>query len=49
MMIGDYLDDRVVISEEVFKMTSEERRAEIARLEAEAAKEMERILKAKHC
>lgn len=48
MIIGDYLDDRVVISEEVLKMTSEERRAEIARLEAEAAQEKERILKAKH-
>ncbi len=43
----DYLDDNVVISEEVMKMTHEERRAEIARLEAEAAKEKERILKTK--
>lgn len=40
-----FLDDNVVISDEVMKMTHEERRAEIARLEAEAAKEKERILK----
>lgn len=47
MMYGDYLDDRVTISEEVMKMTSEERRTEIARLEAEAIKEKERIMKSK--
>lgn len=47
MMTEDYLDDRVIISEEVLKMSSEERRAEIARLETEAAKEKERIMKAK--
>ena len=41
----DYLNDNVVISEEVMKMTAEERRAEIARLEAETAKEKERIEK----
>lgn len=46
-MVGDYLDDNVVISEEVMKMTPEERRAEIARLEAGAAKEKERLMKAK--
>ncbi len=45
--LDDYLDDNVVISEEVMKMTHEERMAEIARLEAEAAKEKERILKTK--
>lgn len=44
--LDDYLDDNVVISEEVMKMTHEERRREIARLEAEAAKEKARILKA---
>lgn len=46
-MVGDYLDDNVVISEEVMKMTPEEIEAEIARLEAEAAKEKERLMKAK--
>lgn len=40
-----FINDNVVISKEVMKMTHEERRAEIARLEAEAAKEKERILK----
>lgn len=43
--LSDYLDDNVVISDEVMKMTHEERQAEIARLEAEAAKEKERIFK----
>lgn len=43
--LDDYLDDNVVISEEVMKMTHEERIAEIARLEAEAAKEKERLSK----
>lgn len=46
--LDDYLDDNVVISDEVMKMTHEERRAEIARLEAEAAKEKERIMKEKN-
>lgn len=41
--LDDYLDDNVVISEEVMKMSHEERRAEIMRLEAEAAKEKARI------
>ncbi len=45
-MNEDYLDDNVVISEEILKMSPEERRAEIRRLEAEAAKEKERIIKA---
>lgn len=45
--LDKFLDDNVVISEEVMKMTHEERQAEIARLEAEAAKEKERLLKLK--
>ncbi len=45
--LDDYLDDNVVISEEILKMSPEERKAEIRRLEAEAAKEKERILKTK--
>ncbi len=43
--LDDYLDDNVAISDEIMKMTHEERQTEIARLEAEAAKEKERILK----
>ena len=43
-MNEDYLDDNVVIPEEILKMSSEERRAEIRRLEKEAAAEKERIL-----
>ncbi len=43
--LDDYLDDNVVISDEIMKMTHEERQMEIARLESEAAKEKERILK----
>ena len=39
-----FIDDRVIIPEEIFKMTKEERRAEIARLEAEAAAEKKRII-----
>ncbi len=42
-----YLDDNVVISEEILKMSPDERKAEIRRLEDEAAKEKERILKTK--
>ncbi len=34
-----YLDDRVIISEEVMRMTPEEVEAEIRRIEAEEAKE----------
>lgn len=45
-MNEDFLNDNVVIPEEILKMSPEERRAEIRRLEAEAAKEKERILKA---
>ena len=37
MKNGDlFIDDRIIIPDEIKKMTSEERRAEIARLEAEA-------------
>lgn len=43
----DYLDDRFIISDEVRKMTKEERFAEIARLEKEAALEKEKKLKEK--
>lgn len=45
-MNEDFLNDNVVIPEEILKMSPEERRAEICRLETEAAKEKERILKA---
>ncbi len=46
-MNEDYLDDNVVIPEYIKKMSLEEIESEIARLEAEAAKEKERILKTK--
>lgn len=42
MYIGDY---NVVIPDYIMKMTSKERREAIKRLEAEAAKEKDRILK----
>lgn len=45
-MMDSYLDDRVIIPNEIKKMAKEERRAEIERLEKEAAQEKERILKA---
>lgn len=35
MMTEDYLDDNVVIPEDIMKMTPEEVKTEIARLEAE--------------
>ena len=38
-----FLDDNVVIPEKIMKMTTEERKAEIKRLEAEAAAEKQRI------
>lgn len=38
-----FINDNVIISDEVMKMTHEERRTEIARLEAAAAKEKARI------
>lgn len=43
--LDDYLDDNVVISDEVKAMSREQLDAEICRLEAEAAKEKEHILK----
>ena len=43
-MLEEKLDDRVIIPEYIMKMTKAERRAEIARLEAEAAAEKQRIL-----
>lgn len=39
-----FIDDRVIIPKEIFKMTKEERHAEIARLETLAAAEKKRIL-----
>lgn len=39
-----FIDDNVVIPEEILRMSSEERQAEIARLEAEARAEKQRIL-----
>ncbi len=39
-----FIDDRVDIPEEILKMTKEERRAEIERLEAESASEKAKIL-----
>ena len=41
-----FIDDRVIIPEEIKKMTKEERLAEIKKLEAEASAEKNRILKA---
>lgn len=41
--LDDYLDDNVAVSDEVMKLSREERRAQIARLEADAAKEKTRI------
>lgn len=43
--LNDYLDDNVVISDEIKAMSKEELAAEIARLEAEAAEEKKRILR----
>ncbi len=45
--LSDYLDDNVIISDEVKAMSREQLDIEIARLEAEAAKEKERIMKEK--
>lgn len=39
-----FIDDRVVIPDEIRRMTKEKRQAEIKRLEAEAAEEKARIL-----
>lgn len=38
-----FIDDRVIIPEEIKKMSHEQRLAEIARLEAEAAKKKQEI------
>lgn len=43
--LNDYLDDNVVISDEIKAMSKKELAAEIARLEAEAAEEKKRILR----
>lgn len=42
-----FIDDNVVIPDYIKKMSREELDTEIARLEAEAAKEKERIMKEK--
>ncbi|MBR1736533.1 MAG: hypothetical protein IJ736_05900 [Firmicutes bacterium] len=39
----DFLDDRVIIPDKIKRMSREERRAEIKRLEKIAAEEKERI------
>ncbi len=44
-VIESYIDEIVVIPEDIKKMTKEERQIEIAKLEAEAAAEKQRILK----
>ncbi|MDE7228842.1 MAG: hypothetical protein K2N56_00045 [Oscillospiraceae bacterium] len=41
--LNDYLDDRVIFSDEVKAMSREQLDSEIRRLEAEAAKEKARI------
>ena len=43
-MTENYLNDRVIIPDEIRKMTKEERRLEIIRLEKEAAVEKQRLL-----
>ena len=40
-----FIDDRVIIPDSIKKMTSEERRAEIERLEKEAAAKKQEILR----
>ena len=42
-----FIDDNVVIPKEILNMTSEERLAEIKKLEAEARKEKQRILESR--
>lgn len=44
-VIESYIDEIVVIPEDIKKMTKEELELEIAKLEAEAAAEKQRILK----
>ena len=39
-----YIDDNVVIPEKIMRMTNEERQREIARLEAEALAEKNRLI-----
>lgn len=46
-MMEEYLDDRVIIPERIMKMSHEERRKEIERLEAEAAEKKKQIESAK--
>ncbi len=41
-MVG-YHDDNVIISDSIMKMTHDERKAEIKRIEKEAAKEKDKI------
>lgn len=43
-----FIDDRVIVSEKIRKMTPEERQAEIARLEKIAKAEKEKILSRKN-
>lgn len=43
-----FINDNVVIPEEIRRMTREERQTEIKRLEAEAAAEKQRILRKQH-
>ena len=42
-----FIDDNVVVPEEILKMTSEERKTEIARLETIAREERQRILESR--
>ena len=39
-----FIDDRIIITDEIKRMSKEERRAEINRLEAEAAEKHEKII-----
>lgn len=43
-MFEDYLDDRVIIPDDIKKMSQDELKKEIAKLEAEARAEKARIL-----
>lgn len=46
-IIESYIDEIVIIPEEIKRMTKEERQLEIAKLEAKAFAEKQRILKNK--
>lgn len=46
-MMENFLDDKVIIPDDLKRMTREDRRAEIARLEKEAANEKTAILRAR--